>query len=178
MNMKIKISDALIIFLTMIFLACKIDKEEGLYKTAVEDLKNSNTESAIKNLEKLVEQNPYSEYAPDAFFTLASIYQSLEGDSLRKEEYYKKAFQYYNEIIEKFPNHEKTPEAIFMAGFISAEYLKNYDQARHFYKKFLKAYPEHELATSVQAELENLGKTPEEILKSKGIEIQSHGMNK
>jgi TolA-binding protein len=158
--------------------SCQKHHEEDLYKTAMEDIKNGNPQAAINSLEELVEKNPYSEFAPDAFFTLASLYQSMEGDSIHKVENYRKALEYYQELINKFPNNEKTPEAIFMAGFINAEYLKDYQAASFFYKKFLKMYPEHELAVSVKAELDNLGKSPEEILKEKGVELQAKGSSK
>lgn len=176
--MKKSVKFFLIVVLTFSLFSCQKQKEEGYYKTALEDIKNNNIESAIKNFEKLIELNPYSDYAPDAFLTLASLYQTLEGDSLQTANNYKKAIHYYNELIEKFPNYSKTPEAIFMAGFISAENLKDYDQARLYYKKFLKAYPEHELASSVQAELDNLGKSPEQILKEKGVQLGDKGMSK
>ncbi len=159
-------------------LSCQKQKEEGLYKTAKEEIKNGNIQAAIENFEKLVETNPYSEYAPDAFFSLASLYQTLEGDSIQKLNNYKKALEYYNEIIEKFPNNEKTPQAIFMAGFICSENLKDLEKARYYYKKFLKAYPDHELASSVKAELDNLGKSPEEILKQHGVELGDKGKSK
>ena len=54
-----------------------------------------------------------------------------------------------------------------MAGFILANDIKDYPAAREVYNKFLSEYPEGELAFSAKAELENLGKDPEEILKEK-----------
>ncbi|MEJ5305884.1 MAG: tetratricopeptide repeat protein [Ignavibacteria bacterium] len=169
----------LIVFIMVFNLfGCEKQKEEGIYKTALEDIKNGNTQAAIENLEKLVTKNPYSEFAPDAFFTLASLYQTLEGDSIQKIKNFEQALAYYNELIEKFPNNQKTPEAIFMAGFICAENLKDYKRAEYYYKKFLKAYPDHELASSVKVELDNLGKSPEEILKEKGVDLGDKGKSK
>jgi hypothetical protein len=51
-----------------------------------------------------------------------------------------------------------------MAGFINANELQNYDEATRLYKQFLQEYPNDELASSAQAELDNMGLTPEEIL--------------
>jgi len=176
--MKNVLKSILIVLISVVMVSCQKQREEGLYKTALEEIKNGNNQAAIENLEKLVENNPYSEFAPDAFFTLASLYQSMEGDSIQKMNNYLKAVEYYTELIEKFPNNEKTPEAIFMAGFICAENLKDFERAKYFYKRFLKAYPDHELASSVQTELENLGKSPEEILKEKGVDlIEKSGEN-
>lgn len=168
----------IVVFSLLNLLSCQRQKEEGLFKTAEEDIKNGNYQAAIENLEKIVENNPYSEFAPDAFFKLAELYTVLEGDSIQKMHNYEKAIECYNQIIEKFPNNEKAPQAIFMAGFICAENLKDLERAKYYYKKFLKAYPDHELATSVKAELDNLGKSPEEILKQHGIELGDKGNSK
>ena len=54
-----------------------------------------------------------------------------------------------------------------MAGFISANELNNFDEATSIYKQFLKEYPDNELAASAQAELDNMGLSPEEILQKK-----------
>lgn len=171
-----KIIKSIFLFIIIISLiSCQRNKEGDLYKTAMEDLKNGNTKSAIENLEKLIEINPLSEFAPDAYFTLAGLYQSMESDSIHMLVNYKKALGYYQQLIDNFPNHQKTPEAIFLSGFICSEYLKDYQQASIYYKKFLKAYPDHELVSSVQTELENLGKSPEEILRSKGVELKAKG---
>lgn len=51
-----------------------------------------------------------------------------------------------------------------MAGFINANELQNYDEATKLYKQFLVEYPNDELAASAQAELDNMGLSPEEIL--------------
>lgn len=174
-----KILKYLLIISTIVgLISCQRNKEEDLYKTALEDLKNGNTKSAIDNLEKLIEINPLSDFAPDAYFTLAGLYQSIEGDSIQIIENYRKALGYYQQLIDNFPNHPRAPEAVFMCGFICAEYLKDYNQASIFYKKFLKAYPDHELVTSVQAELDNLGKSPEEILREKGVQLGMKGDRK
>jgi len=168
--MKNVLKSILIVLISVVIVSCQKQREEGLYKTALEEIKNGNNQAAIENLEKLVENNPYSEFAPAAFFTLAYLYQSMEGDSIQKMNNYLKAVEYYTELIEKFPNNEKTPEAIFMAGFICAENLKDFERAKYFYKKFLKAYPDHELSFSVKAELDNLGKSPE-VLREQGVEF-------
>ena len=39
------------------------------------------------------------------------------------------------------------------------------DKAKPLYEEFLKKYPQHELAQSVQFSLSNIDKTPEQIIK-------------
>ena len=162
-----------VVTLVSILVSCSKNDEEDLFKTAKEDLQNQNLEGAKNNLEKLVNKNPYSEFAPEAFFILGQIYQSMEADSIHRIEYNKIAIDYYNQLINNFPNHEKAPEALFMVAFINAEIFKDYNTAGLNYRKFLKMYPTHELAESARLELEFLGKSPEEILKLHGIGDES-----
>jgi TolA-binding protein len=61
-------------------------------------------------------------------------------------------------VAERFPESSRAPAALFMAGFIAANSEKNYDEAKQLYTRFLKVYPDHEMAASVQWELKNLGK--------------------
>lgn len=157
------------VLITFVFISCSKNKEEDLFKTANEDYKNQNIESAIRNFEKLVSENPYSEYAPESFFTLGHIYQTMEGDSIHRIEFSKKAIEYYNQLVSNFPNHEKSPEAVFMIAYLNAEVVKDFKTAELYYKKFLKMYPDHELAESARLEIQYLGKSPEEILKLHGV---------
>jgi hypothetical protein len=53
-----------------------------------------------------------------------------------------------------------------MSAFISANDLKKYKEATALYKQFLQEYPDNELTSSAQAELDNMGLSPEEILKN------------
>lgn len=178
---KIKMNNLNLIFLIsilLIFAACNSKSDKDLFETGMEDLKNQNVQEAIKNLKKLIDEHPQSEFVPEALFILGTLYQGQEADSIHKINFYQKALEYYQKLIENYPNYKKTPEAIFLAGFINAEYLKNYEQARYYYKKFLKTYPDHELAQSVQTEYDNLGKSPEKILKEKGVDIKSQVSSK
>ena len=53
---------------------------------------------------------------------------------------------------------------MFSTGFIYANNLNQVDSARAAYTLFLEKYPQSELAASAKGELENLGRTPEEII--------------
>ena len=67
--------------------------------------------------------------------------------------------------LQKYPNHEKTPKALFMLAFCYENTLAEQAKAGERYKEFLQKYPNDKLAASAQASLQNLGKTPEELVK-------------
>lgn len=76
-----------------------------------------------------------------------------------------KTLYLYDWIIDKYPQYERAPTALFMKGFILENELQNQEKAREVYRTFLEKYPAHDLADDVQFLLDNLGKSNEEILE-------------
>ena len=54
-----------------------------------------------------------------------------------------------------------------MAGFVEANNLYNFSEATKTYQLFLDKYPTHQLALSAKEELNNMGRSPEDILSGK-----------
>jgi outer membrane protein assembly factor BamD (BamD/ComL family) len=73
------------------------------------------------------------------------------------------AEKYFQKILDEYPNGVYSSKALFMVGFINANYLKNYDKAKKYYTEFLKKYPNHDLADDARYELENLGKNIDDL---------------
>ncbi len=92
------------------------------------------------------------------------------SSKLPEEKYYEKAkdaytknnfnqaVQNFKDIVTYYPEGKRAPEALFMLGFINANDLKKYDEAKKYYTEFIKKYPKHELADDAQYEIQNLGK--------------------
>ena len=53
---------------------------------------------------------------------------------------------------------------MFLVGYLYNNELHNTDSAAAAYRRFLERFPQHEMATSAQYELQTLGKSPEELL--------------
>ena len=70
---------------------------------------------------------------------------------------YHEAIALYEEFLERFPESQFAPKSLFMSGFIYANNLQDFENARKCYEQFLQNYPDNELAVSVQWEVENLG---------------------
>jgi TolA-binding protein len=157
----------IIAFLSIIALAgCaskKSDKE--LFDEAQKYLAENKVSEAIISLEEISKEHSDSELAPEALSQLASIYQNKQDISISEKENLEKAVALFKRVYSDYPKSEYAPSSLFMAGFIYANDLQNYKEAEALYKQFLNEYPDNELAPSAQAELENLGLTPEEILQ-------------
>lgn len=104
------------------------------------------------------------------------------SDTKTEAEYYKLAYDQYNtekyeesiqnfkNLVENYPNGEKSANAMFMLGFISANHLQKFDDAKNYYNKFMEKYPDHELVSSAKYELETLGKDINELDIFKNID--------
>ena len=140
----------------------KSDKE--LFDEAQQNLKLDKIPEAVIAFEEIVNDHSDSELAPEALSQLAGLYQNKLIKSLSEKENLEKAIELFKKLHSDYPKSTFTPSGLFMAGFINANELQNYDEATKLYKQFLVEYPNDELAASAQAELDNMGLSPEEIL--------------
>jgi len=100
---------------------------------------------------------------PGGANTPAYLFKSAEvAKSLRT---YSKSLSLYDWVLEKYPNYEKAPTALFLKGFIIENNVGDDLKAREIYDQFLSTFPDHDLADDVEFLIENLGKSDEEILQ-------------
>ena len=140
----------------------KYDKE--LFDEAQKNLKEDKIPEAVMSFEELVNDHSDSELTPEALSLLGSLYQNKQIKSLSERENLEKAISIFKKLHDEYPTSSYAPSGLFMAGFIYANEIQNYKEAEALYKQFLSEYPDDELAPSAQAELDNLGLSPEEIL--------------
>jgi len=157
---------SIIAFLMLLLLfGCSSNKsDKELFDEAQMDLKEQNIPEAVAAFDELINDHSDSELVPEALSQLASIYQNKQIKSLSDKENLEKAIELFQKLHDEYPSSEFAPSGLFMAGFISANELQNYETATVYYKQFLTEYPDNELASSAQAELDNMGLPPEEIL--------------
>lgn len=105
-----------------------------------------------------VAQFPDSDQAPVYLFKAADV----SINAFHSEQ----TIKLFNQLLNDYPNYEKTPQALFLKAFTFENYLNNIDSAKSNYELFLIKYPDHDFANDALVSLENLGKTPEEIIKS------------
>ncbi len=64
----------------------------------------------------------------------------------------------FQQIIDKFPQDQYAPQAMFMIGFVYAEELKDYLTADRTFNQLIEKYPESEMAQTARWMLDNLEK--------------------
>jgi len=153
--------------IVLLFNGCDSNKEKTLFDSANAKAKAKNYSEAMKDYQKIIDEYSSSDNAAESYFAIAAMYHMYQIPNISKEESLKKAVQYYEKLYEKFPDNEKSPKALFMAAYLKGNELNQLDGARKSYQTFLNKFPGNELAPQAKIELENLGKTPEEILQSR-----------
>ncbi len=76
-----------------------------------------------------------------------------------------RALALYQKVYTNYAEFEKRPFALFLQGFIYENNLGRLDDAQLIYEKFLVEYPEHPMADDAKYSLDNLGKSPDELIK-------------
>jgi TolA-binding protein len=102
--------------------------------------------------------DPEDPRSPEYLFDAAEIAKLLKT--------YNKALSLYDWMIDKYPNYSKTPSALFIKAFTLENELGKLDEAKAAYELFLEKYPQDNFADDAKFSLENIGKSPDEVLKS------------
>jgi TolA-binding protein len=157
----------LIITLGFIYFSCSNTSDKEYMQMASDNVKNGNVSAAITSYQNLLEEYPESELAPDAIVQQATLYHGNKVTNISRQESLRKAAELFASVSEQYPNSKQATQSLFMAGFIYANEIDDYDKAKEVYNTFLNKYPDHELAASAEEELNYMGLSAEEILKRK-----------
>jgi outer membrane protein assembly factor BamD (BamD/ComL family) len=150
-------------------LAERIDViEKELYNDTLFVPDNAKAQEAIKLYVEYAENFPADTFSPLYLFKAADISSKISETS--------KAINLYKLLEEKYPNHRNAPYALFLQGFIYENQVGNPAKAKPLYEKFLQKYPDHPIAADVSRSIENLGKSPEELIKEFESRLDSSKM--
>jgi len=141
----------------------KPDKSaQGYWDAGIACYQDQDFKGCVKEYENLIKFYPEDSLAVPTLFAMSEIYKNNLNDL-------PEAIKIYERIIEKYPTSEKAPNALFMIGYMYANEMKDLAKAKETYTKFIEKYPDHILVPSAQWELENLGKSLDEIPELKDI---------
>jgi tetratricopeptide (TPR) repeat protein len=113
--------------------------------------------SVTDDYTKLVESYEGTPESETALFRRAVI----RGGDLKDVE---GAIADYKLFATRYPTGEKAALSLFLVGYLYNNELRQLDSAGAAYRRFLEAFPDHEMASAARYELENLGKTPDELM--------------
>lgn len=146
-----------------------IPSGEKPVRDKIEDIRNNLTDSSTGRLD-LVKVNEFVDIIE--LFVMANptndaspSYLKLAAEVVNSIKVFPRAIQFYDWILERFPNSKEAPQAMFMKGFTLDDGLKNKAAAKPVYEEFLKKYPKNDFADDTQFLLNNINKSDEEIIK-------------
>jgi len=139
-----------------------IKSADEYYSAAQIERNAKNTKASLENLDNLIKHYPEHALAPQAQYLMGDIYMNDLMD-------FQNAINSYGKVSENFVGTNRAVEAQFMVGYIYANILDDIEQAVSTYQTFLEKFPDHELAPSVKFELENMGKSINDIPALKNI---------
>ncbi len=145
---------------------CQSKSDQDYFDLAVQYQKDGKYTEAIASYEKAAQEFPDGKIASSALFEAGKLYQSRIIKNLPPRTNSLKAVEEYEKVYKNYPNSAEAPKALFMIGFIQANELFQYAEAKRTFNSFIETYPKHELAYSAEMELQNIGKSPEEVFRT------------
>ena len=119
-----------------------------------------------ENVVKLVDAYVlYAKQNPDDVKSAEYLFKALDVAVGINAEGPQKAIDIADIMIEQYPNFEMTPMAMFLKGFVYENMMTDYEKALDTYHQFLEKYPDSPLVNDVKSTIENIGLSPEELIK-------------
>jgi outer membrane protein assembly factor BamD (BamD/ComL family) len=114
-------------------------------------------DSLITMYDAFCKRFPKDSLVPGYTFNAANIAMNT-GDG-------QKALGLFQQIIDNYPNYIKAPLCLFFKAYVYENLLHDLVKAKEIYLQFIEKYPTNEFVSAAQASIQNLGKTPEQMVK-------------
>jgi tetratricopeptide (TPR) repeat protein len=151
-------------FSLIIFMSCT-DKKDNLLKeinTLEEALKQdvfidkTQGQKLIDLYVDFTQQFPKDSLVAGMLYNAARLTVSIDNP--------KPSIEYLERIIIEYPESPLVSESYIYLGFVYETVFHDYELARHWYELFITDFPNHPLMEDISITLQNLGKTPDEIV--------------
>ncbi len=147
--------------------ACSSENEEDYFRKAQKHLARQEYKQAVDTFVSILDKFPDGKYAARAALEIAKMYHGNAIKNVPRNEALKIAVKYYKMCNALEPNTDRGANALFMAAFVEANELKDYDAAKKTYGEFIKKYPDNPMVKSAEIEIKTLGMEPEKIIENK-----------
>lgn len=136
----------------------KISKQEGKLKEADGNvIIPRDAHDMLSLYHEFSEKFPNEKITPDYLFKAGQIAMSIGN--------YQKSIDYFDRIRKNYPDFDKSPESLFIIGFIYDSYLFKKGMAKEIYEEVIEKYPDHKFAEDAKASINLLTMTDEELIE-------------
>ncbi len=154
------------IFVLLIMLSCgenvSVKEVKELESKVLAEGAKPTKEEVIQLIDAYIlfaEQNPDDVQSPDYLFRALDIAVGVNAEGPDK------AVKIADMLIEKYSDFEMTPMAMYLKGFVYENIVGDLHNAEMTYRQFIEKYPESPMVEDVKATMENLGLSPEELVR-------------
>ena len=131
--------------------------ETRLFSPAATGFDKVKADSLLTAYESFMKHFPEDSLTVKITFKAANLSMNM-GDGA-------KAIELFDRFIEKYPDNPKAAVSMFFKGYIYENQLKNLDKAKEIYLQFIEKYPHGDFTNDARIALQNLGKTPEQMVR-------------
>ena len=142
------------------FASCSRKSDAQLFHEGVAAEQQKDVPTALSRYGEAVDRFPATAFAESSLYRCAMIHMNSTADK-------HPAVDAQLRFCKMFPASANAPSMLFLAAFTYNNDIHNIDSARILYTQFLAKYPSDGLAKSAQFELETLGKSADEYLRSR-----------
>lgn len=139
-------------------LQTNIVEKEKIVSESMDDLFDKSTAESLR-----LDYLDYARQFPED--TLAPIYMHKAAELSINLNMPQEAINTIDSISLKYADYKFLPDVIFFKGFIQETYLHDKNAAKQTYNLFLEKFPNDSMATQVKFSIDNIDKSPEDILK-------------
>ena len=114
---------------------------------------------AIETFRDYANQNPEDPQSPDYLFKALEVSVNTKQDAPT-------SIVLCEKLLKSFPEYDKDPVALFMvASFVYEDQLRDTALAHGTYQRIIKNYPDSPFAKDAAIAIQQLGMTPDELVK-------------
>jgi TolA-binding protein len=152
---------AIILLSVTILAACQSPKEKAL-----KNIKNLESNDSAFSTELMTDlKMAYLDFAkayPDDEMTPEFMFKGAQRAIVLEQA--NEAVDLLQQLCNKYPKSNFVEDATFLMAYTYENNLNDLNKSQALYKDFIAKYPNGELAKDAQFALDNLGKSPEEML--------------
>jgi outer membrane protein assembly factor BamD (BamD/ComL family) len=131
--------------------------ESRLFSPAATGFSQASADSLVDLYARFAKRFPSDSMAPHYLFKAGGVSMNLREGA--------KAIGFYDKILADYPAYSRAPLCLFFKGYVQENVMRNLDQAKETYLVFLEKYPNSDFADDAKAALQNLGKSPEQMVR-------------
>jgi outer membrane protein assembly factor BamD (BamD/ComL family) len=131
--------------------------EKRLFSPSAPGFDKVKADSLLTDYESFIGRFPDDSLTAGYTFKAANLAMNMEKPA--------KAIELFDKFITAYPDNRKAAVSMFFKAYIYENQMKNLEKAKEVYLQFIEKYPEGEFANDARAALQNLGKSPEQMVR-------------